>query len=105
MRVAVVLAGYAAVMSLAGCGPRMSYAEQCSSYGFAYGSSQHGQCQMMLARDEDQRMRNAGNSMMYMGGQIMNQPAYQPPASGMTTYSFPSGSMTCTRFGNMVNCN
>lgn len=105
MRKAVALVGCVAIASLAGCGPRMSYADQCSSYGFAYGSSQHGQCQMMLARDEDQRMRNAGDSMIYLGGQLMNQPAYQPPVSGVTTYSFPRGSMTCTRLGNMVNCN
>lgn len=91
------------LLVLAGCGPRMSIADRCTSYGFAYGTNAHANCQMRLSAHNDVVQQRQGDALIRMGTQMMQQPAYQPPAT--TMYRMPSGNtMSCTRIGNMVSC-
>lgn len=86
---------------LAGCGPRMSIADQCSQYGYRPGSSAHANCQMQLSIADQNLQQQRSNNLTRMGMQMM-QP---PPSPGMTTYRFPSGNtMTCSQVGTMVSC-
>lgn len=98
------LAVVAGAILLSGCGPRMSFAEQCSRYGYQPGSSAHANCQMQMSIADDARQQRANDAMINMGTQMMMRPA-QPSYGGMTTYRMPSGRvMSCTRIGDMVSC-
>lgn len=97
----LALVGVLAVV--AACGPRMSIADQCSQYGFYAGTAAHANCQMQLTIADENLQQQRSANLSRMGMQMMQPPP--APASGMTTYRMPSGNtMTCSRFGNMVNC-
>lgn len=102
MRIAALTCVAGAIL-LSGCGPRMSIADQCSRYGYPPGSAGHANCQMQLSIAEENRQQRQGDALIHLGNQLMQPPP--APASGMTTYRMPSGHMmTCSRFGNVVNC-
>lgn len=92
-----------AVTLCAGCAPRVSIADRCSGYGFTPGTDAHANCQMRMSAQSDALQQRQGDALIRMGTQMMQQPAYQPPAT--TTYRMPSGQvMHCSKFGSMVSC-
>lgn len=87
---------------LAGCGPRMSVADQCSQYGFHAGTAAHANCQMRLSLHRQAQEDQAWDEVGRYGQRLMTQPSYR---GGTTTYTMPSGRvMSCTRTGDIVSC-
>ncbi len=100
MRIASALV---ALGALAGCGPGMSIADQCSQYGFYAGTTAHANCQMRLSMSRQARQDQAWDDVGRYGQHLMAQPSSR--GGGTTTYTMPSGRvMSCTRIGDMVSC-
>lgn len=102
-----VMAAAVGLLVIAGCGPRTTIADQCTSYGWSPGTAGHANCQMQMRIADDNLQQRRSDNLMRMGSQMMQppQPAYTSP-SPFSSYRLPSGRIVnCSTIGTMTSCN